>query len=168
MLTRGKSAWGTNAAHTRLLVAHEITQLATPSRKLFTMFDRITRLRPDTTRMRINSMLCAAFLLVVAPACTKNSSGPTLTPGEDMFGTLEITVSTIGTNQDPDGYVVVVDEGTTQTIASDALAEFTVLVSVYEITLSGVAPNCSPSPNPLRLTVTVGNSSEGLIVVTCS
>ena len=111
-------------------------------------------------------MLCTALLLVVASACTQNSS-PTLTGGEEIFGTLEITISTIGTNQDSDGYTVVVDEGNTEAVGPDGFVEFTVLVGVYSLTLMDVSGNCTPSPNPLVLSVTAAQATEGLIVVEC-
>ncbi len=130
------------------------------------MIDTITHPRPNIARTSIKSMLCTALLLVVASACTQNSS-PTLTGGEELFGTLEITISTIGTNQDSDGYTVVVDEGNTEAVGPDAFAEFTVLVGVYSLTLMDVSDNCTPSPNPLVLSVTAGQATEGLIVVEC-
>lgn len=130
------------------------------------MIDIIPRLRPNITRTSIKSVLCTALLLVVASACTQNSS-PTLTGGEELFGTLEITISTIGDNQDSDGYTVVIDEGNTEVVEPDAFAEFTVLVGLYSISLMGVSDNCTPAPNPLVLSVTAGQATEGLIVITC-
>ena len=131
------------------------------------MFDIITHPQSIITRTGIKWMFAAVLILVVASACTKNPSNVTLTPGEETFGTLELTISTIGTNQDSDGYTVVVDEGNTEAVGPDGFVEFTVLVGVYSVTLMGVSDNCTPSPNSLVLSVTAGQATEGLIVIEC-
>jgi hypothetical protein len=85
-------------------------------------------------------------------------------------GTLEVTVSTSGSDPDPDGYAVVVDGGTPQPIGNNASITLTsVAAGTHTVRLDGVAANCSVSgPNPQAVSVPASGSATVTFAVTCA
>ncbi|MFL5494968.1 MAG: hypothetical protein ACJ8DC_11355 [Gemmatimonadales bacterium] len=60
------------------------------------------------------------------------------------MGTLGVTTNTSGLTPDPDGYTLTVDAGAPQPIADSAVITLSGLaVGAHQVTLSGVAPNCT-------------------------
>jgi hypothetical protein len=92
-----------------------------------------------------------------------------IVPGPTM-GTLEITTSTTGENQDPDGYTVTVDGGTGQPIGpSSTLTLTTVTSGVHRVELGAVAPNCTVSgSNPRNATVSAGETTQVAFTIACT
>ena len=83
-------------------------------------------------------------------------------------GTLTVTTSTTGSNPDADGYTVTVDGTTSQAIASNGSATFTVPAGANPVALAGVASNCSLSgANPGTVTVPAGGTGTATLAVTC-
>ncbi len=84
-------------------------------------------------------------------------------------GTLQVTTSTGGSNQDTDGYTVTVDGGTAQPIGPNAtLTLNNISASAHTVQLRGMATNCSVSgANPAGVTVPDGGSVTVAFAITC-
>jgi hypothetical protein len=85
-------------------------------------------------------------------------------------GTLDITTSTSGSDQDADGYSVSLDGGAIQPIGASARLTLTnIPSSPHRVELLGVAPNCAVSgANPRNVTVTAGQTTTVAFAVTCT
>ena len=131
------------------------------------MFDIITHLRQNLPRMSFKLMLCGFLPLVAASACTERGD---ITVGNGSnFGAIEITVFTSGANLDPDGYIVMVDEATSEEIEINAVLVIgALLVGRYDIRLNDVAANCSVGVNPLIVTIVADVTIDGFFLVTCT
>ena len=130
------------------------------------MFDTITHLRQNLTRMSFKLMLCGFLPLVAASACTER--GDITFSNESTFGAIEITVFTTGANPDPDGYIVMVDEARSEEIAiNGSLVIGALLVNRYDIRLNDVAINCSVGVNPLIVTIVADVTIDGAFLVAC-
>src|SRR5204862_6347189 len=91
------------------------------------------------------------------------------TPGAPPTGTLNVTTSTSGTSQDPDGYAFAVDGGTPQAIADNQTITLTgVATGSHTIVLSGLAANCTVSGGASRtVTVTASQTVTASFTVSC-
>lgn len=88
----------------------------------------------------------------------------------DMLpGAVEVTTETTGSELDPDGYSVAIGTSATGTIDANEVKTFSNLeAGDYEVTLSGVADNCTVAGNnPRTLSVTPGNTTPTTFSVTC-
>src|SRR5207244_3781951 len=85
-------------------------------------------------------------------------------------GSLTVTTSTTGSNLDPDGYTVVVDNGAaSQPISDNGSVTFTGPAGDHTVGLSGVAANCTVSgANPRTVTVPAGGTTSTTFAVTCA
>jgi CARDB len=85
-------------------------------------------------------------------------------------GTLRITTTTTGPNQDPDGYAVSVDDGTGQPIGVSATLDVASLApGGHKVQLTGAAANCSVGGNnPRTATVPEGGVVAVTFTVTCT
>jgi hypothetical protein len=87
-------------------------------------------------------------------------------------GTLAVTAATTGSDLDPDGYTITVDDAQSQDLASNGSASFAGLPpGSHVVALSGtsVAPNCTvSSANPQTVNVTAGATVTATFNVTCS
>ena len=96
---------------------------------------------------------------------TFSASCAPLGPGS---GTLTVNTGTTGSNPDADGYTVTVDGTTSQAIATNGSATFTVPAGANPVALSGVASNCSVSgANPGTVAVSAGGTGTATLAVTC-
>jgi hypothetical protein len=84
-------------------------------------------------------------------------------------GTLDVGVTTTGTDLDPDGYSVTVDGTDSQTIAVDGTVTYAALTEGdHSVELAGQAGNCSvTSPNPVTVTVPYEGSAAANFTVDC-
>jgi hypothetical protein len=91
------------------------------------------------------------------------------TPGPSS-GTLQISTTTGGTDQDPDGYSVRIDQASPQPIAVNAtLTLINLSAAAHSVRLLGVAANCSvSSPNPAQVSVPDGGTTSVTFSVTCT
>jgi len=97
--------------------------------------------------------------ITFAASCAPTGSGS---------GTLTVTTSTTGSNPDADGYTVAVDGTTSQAIASNGSATFTVPAGANPVALSGVASNCwANGANPGTVSVPAGGTATAALAVTC-
>jgi hypothetical protein len=85
-------------------------------------------------------------------------------------GSLTVTTSTTGSNLDPDGYTVVVDNGAaSQPIPDNGSVTFAGPAGDHTVALSGVAANCTVSgANPRTITVPAGGTTSTTFAVTCA
>jgi hypothetical protein len=83
-------------------------------------------------------------------------------------GDIVITTATGGQLPDPDGYTVTLDNTIAQSIPTNGSVTFTgASAGAHTVTLSGVAPNCSVSANPLAVNV-AGGTVAAAFQITCS
>ena len=130
------------------------------------MFDTITHLRQNLTRTSFKLMLCGILPLVAASACTER--GDITFEQESSVGAIEITIFTSGANLDPDGYLVIVDEGRSEEVEiNTSLVIGALQVKRYDANLTDVAENCSVAVNPLVFTIIADATIDGVFEVTC-
>ena len=100
------------------------------------------------------------------PACGGGSGGGLTEP---TTGTLQIATSTSGTELDPDGYTLTVDDaesGAIGSASSRTIAE--VEAGAHQVGLSGVAPNCEvQGQNPRAVSVVAGETTNERFTVVC-
>jgi hypothetical protein len=84
-------------------------------------------------------------------------------------GSLHITTTTTGADQDADGYTLALEGGTSQPIGTSAQTTLTNLAAgPHSIQLSGVAANCSVAgANPRPVTVEAGATAEVIFAISC-
>jgi hypothetical protein len=111
---------------------------------------------PRTVSVTAGSNGAAAFAI----ACT--------TPPADA-GTLRITTTTQGPDQDSDGYAFTVDGGSGQPIGTNAQATLVnIAAGQRSVRLSGLASNCSVAgDNPRAVTVASAAMAEVSFTITC-
>jgi len=112
--------------------------------------------------------LCAT--LGLATACTDPQSPR---PQADLLptgGVLTVAVTTTGSDVDPDGYTVWVDNSQNQAVAANGLVTFTGLAEgALELSVLGVAANCIVQVNnPRAVTVTAGVAGATQVDVACA
>ena len=85
-------------------------------------------------------------------------------------GTIQVTTQTSGSDQDEDGYSVTVDGASGEPIGvNDDLYFTNVLKGSHDVSLSGIAGNCSPKGNnPKSLTVNPGDTTKTTFEVNCN
>ena len=109
-------------------------------------------------------------LLLIASVAGSLSCGDDQGPATGD-GTILIGARTTGTDQDQDGYLVSVDDGIGQSIGLlDTIWVDALQPAEYEITLGGIAENCSvpDDENPQEATVISGDTVEVLFDITCA
>lgn len=116
-------------------------------------------------------------LIVPAGETAQTSFAVTCTGTSGNTGSISVTTSTTGVNLDPDGYTVVVRGDVlsgrviSEPIGSNAMVVIPGLArGEYEITLSGLAPNClwGPFINSSQMaTVSAGTTAQLTFDVTC-
>src|SRR5687767_15273087 len=85
-------------------------------------------------------------------------------------GTVQITTTTSGVEQDADGYSVQIGSGAAQAIGATAtLTSEDIDPGTYPVQLTGMAANCTVAgENPRTVTVTAGESTTVAFVITCT
>jgi hypothetical protein len=93
-----------------------------------------------------------------------------LNPTPPPTGDLTVTTTTTGSNLDPDGYTVTVDNAASQPIPTNGSVTFPGLATGdHSVLLSGVAGNCAVSgANPQTGTVPPGGAVTVSFAVTCA
>jgi hypothetical protein len=121
------------------------------------------RTRRAALRQEALNLLVAAAVLA-ALSC----GGGDVTPPPST-GTLEVTTSTSGAEQDPDGYSLRMDAGAVQAIGAAAtLTTSDVTPGNHTVQLGEVAANCSVAgDNPRTVNVTAGQKTTVAFAVTC-
>jgi hypothetical protein len=89
---------------------------------------------------------------------------------EPTTGAIEVTTSTSGTEPDPDGYTLALDDAEVQPIGASAVATLADLdPGTHRIGLAGVSPNCTvQGSNPRTVTVVAGETAAESMAVVCA
>jgi hypothetical protein len=121
-------------------------------------------------RVSLSRALLTALPFVGAWACTESSTDTLPLEDQRGVGSVEVTVVTMGSNLDSDGYIVAIDEDRSQAVEVNGVVEFNNLTpGTYEVSLTDEAPNCQVAPpNPQSVTVTRDIVTEALFSVACS
>ena len=102
--------------------------------------------------------------------CGGGSGGGPTGPNGPTAGTLEIITSTTGSDLDPDGYSLTVDEGAANPLApngADTVASLN--VGNHTVTLAGVASNCTlGGDNPRSVEIAAGSMASLRFELACS
>ena len=115
----------------------------------------------------------ASFLTILAvggllalTACGDDDEGPT-EPGTAV-GSVEVTVSTSGDEQDSDGYTLTLGDDN-QSVSVNGSATFEDKpTGEYSLELTGMADNCSvDGENPRNVQVSDGSTTQASMAVTC-
>jgi hypothetical protein len=106
---------------------------------------------------------------VAGGATTDVSFAVTCTVPGPTTGSLEISTTTTGPNQDPDGYLLSVDGGANQPIGTNATVTLANVSAVqHTVRLLGLAANCAVSgDNPIGAAVPAGGTARVSFAVTC-
>jgi hypothetical protein len=84
------------------------------------------------------------------------------------MGTIQVRTATTGDNPDPDGYTVGVDAGAAQPIGVNGTIQIPAGAGPHQVTLSGLASNCSvQGENPRPVTVSTGATVGVDFAVSC-
>ena len=120
------------------------------------------------SRVNAKLVLCLTLSVWAVSACERPRD--ITVNNEDTFGSMEITVTTTGTNPDADGYTVSIDEGSEQMVGINATVTFSELLARrYQVGLADVAANCVVAgQNPRNVQVTAGSTAENLFLIACT
>jgi probable HAF family extracellular repeat protein len=112
---------------------------------------------PRTITVVVGEIATAAFEIVCAAP-------------PPVAGSLKITTSTSGPDQDPDGYTFAIDAGAAQSIGVNATATVSnVAAGAHQVRLSGFASNCKAGGiNPRAVTISAGATAEVSFAITCT
>jgi Tol biopolymer transport system component len=113
--------------------------------------------------------LALVVLVTACPAVALVSCGDDGT-GVEGTGSIEVTLNMTGSDLDPDGCTVSVDDLVARAIEGGTSVTFADLdVGVHSVRLGGVASNCAVSgENPRAVSVVAGQTSQTTFDVTCT
>jgi len=105
--------------------------------------------------------------VIVGAGCGGEDNGPTDTVTE---GSIQVQVSTTGSDLDPDGFTVLVDGANGQAVGPDGSVTFSNLAEgTHEVSIEGLAANCSVTgDNPRTVSVTAGEVAQAAFDVVCA
>ncbi|HEX2219718.1 MAG TPA: hypothetical protein VHG35_13020 [Gemmatimonadales bacterium] len=103
----------------------------------------------------------------LASSCGGGDGGGLTAP---TTGAIEVTTSTTGTDVDPDGYTLTLDDVAVRAIGTEAAAMLDELEpGTHRVALAGVAPNCQvQGSNPRALAVVAGETRAETFAVVCA
>jgi TolB protein len=106
--------------------------------------------------------------LILLPACilVACSSGDTTAP--PTTGTLQFTVTTTGTDIDPDGFSISVDGGAPQPLPANGTFSWVGAGGAHMVALTGLAFNCDFTSAPTSATITLGAVTQVAVQATCA
>ena len=93
----------------------------------------------------------------------------TCTAVAPAVGSIRVTTTTTGPNQDEDGYRFAIDEGSSEPIAvsaSETIAD--IPAGSHTVVLSDIAENCTADDSSKVVSVTAGETSEVTFSITCT
>lgn len=100
-------------------------------------------------------------LLLLLAACGSDGPGP-------AAGVLRVAVVTSGTQPDPDGYTVVLDDGAGSAVAPNGQRDFPGLRSgQHRIRIEGIAPNCVPDRYSQLVALAENETRDLTVTVAC-
>lgn len=122
---------------------------------------------PFKTRRSMWRTTAIVVAVFVGVSCSDDENGPTNTVTE---GSIQVQVTTTGSDLDPDGYTVLVDGANGQAVGLDGSVTFSDLAEGnHEVSIDGVAANCSVTgDNPRTVAVTAGEVAQTAFDVVCT
>jgi hypothetical protein len=124
------------------------------------------------TSQPFHPTLYALAFVGVLSACLESTVPPLGVEPEQPtapMGAIQVSTSTSGTDLDPDGYLVALNEAFSMSIATNGNAQFANLVpGNYQVELLDVSLNCTVEANPLPTEVSANNTSTAEFVVQCT
>ena len=120
---------------------------------------------------RYTPIVCSLMLIILV-ACGGDDSPTNSNPDPESTvntGTLELTISSTGSDIDGDGYVLSINDTSSQNVQTDE----TVLINdlsegSHQMELSGLSDNCSVSGNnPITISITAGQTTTSTLSVNC-
>ncbi|NOT09073.1 MAG: hypothetical protein HOP28_12810 [Gemmatimonadales bacterium] len=119
--------------------------------------------------------LLAACILAIAAACGGGSTAepsqpppPPPPPPGPSAGTMQVSITTGGSDLDTDGYTISVSGGAAQPIGANATVTLAPGNGNHSVLLNGIAANCAVTgSNPRSAAVTGGSQTSVAFVVTC-
>ncbi len=111
----------------------------------------------------------ALLPLLVLAACGRTDGDTTGPPPGPSTGSILVTVTTIGSDLDSDGYSVHMDGSAAATVGvSGTVTLSDVPTGSHSISLSGVATNCTvTSEHPYAMNATAGNTAQVSFAINC-
>lgn len=121
---------------------------------------------PFETRRSLWRMTAMVIAVSVGASCSEEN-GPTDTVTD---GSIQVQVATTGSDLDPDGYTVLVNDANGQAVGLDGSVTFSDLAEGnYEVSIEGLAANCSVTgDNPQTVSVTAGQVAQTAFDVVCT
>lgn len=118
--------------------------------------------------MRCLQQILSIFIVVIIViSCGNDSTGPGSETGATT-GTVEITTSTSGSDQDQDGYRVMLGKNEENISSNETISISGLDEGSYNTELSNIAGNCSvDGENPRTITVTAGETASTTFEVNC-
>lgn len=105
-------------------------------------------------------------------ACVGPADAPTFTDEETQAGLGDLEVSTVtrGSNFDPDGYTVFIDEGNSETLPPNGSTRFEDLAAgPWNVSITGVASNCTLAGSATQTVTVLANSTVSIaFLVDCA
>ena len=132
------------------------------------MFDQQSTIHTVNHFLKTLKSLVGAALLVSVTTCGGDSTGPDNGGTLQDPGSVTVSVSTTGSDIDPDGYTAAIG-GTSMNLPVNGSVTFSsVSAGSATVTLGGVAANCTPSPGTSQtVTVPSGGTVTATFTVAC-
>lgn len=117
----------------------------------------------------LRKQVCTALWLVFLGAGTVASISCGSDPASlSIEGTILVAATTVGTDFDPDGYTVSVNNTQSGVLGNlDTIYVNNLQTGSYQVRLAGIAANCSTGANPLTVAVVPADTVNAEFAVTC-
>lgn len=117
-------------------------------------------MRPHCSHFRQLRLLSACILAACA--------GSEITPPPPTSGTLQFTVTTTGTDIDPDGFLISIDGGASQPLPTTGTYSFVGTGGAHTVAVTGFAFNCDLTSAPASATITLGVVTPVAVQARCA
>ena len=132
------------------------------------MFDQQSTIHTVNPFLKTLKSLVGAALLVSVTTCGGDSTGPDNGGTLQDPGSVTVSVSTTGSDIDPDGYTAAIGATSMNLTVNGSVTFLSVSAGSATVTLGGVAANCTPSPGTSQtVTVPSGGTVTATFTVAC-
>ena len=106
---------------------------------------------------------------LLAALASVSGCGDGTDSSEPVTGVIQVAVSTIGTDPDPDGYVATLDgTGAPLSLADNGSASVNAPAGDHTVELNGLSSNCTVDAASQQVTVTAGDTATVSFAVSCT